>query len=91
MQVLKPGVEDVLTADLNFLYVSSRILEVLNPDFGRLSLAAIVGDIRRTIQEEVDFRKEAQHISHFATYLQQSKMDQYATCPFVYKQFSTEK
>lgn len=88
---MKPGVEDTLTVDLNFLYLLSRYLEFLNPNLGRLSLAAIVGDIRKTIQDEVDFRKEAQHISHFEIYLRQSGMDQFATCPFVYKQFSSEK
>lgn len=83
--------EDLLTVDLNFLYLLSRYLEFLNPDLGRLSLAAIVSDIRKTIQDEVDFQKEAQHIVHFEMYLQQSGMDKFATCPYVYKQFSSKK
>ena len=38
IKVLKPGVEDVLKADLNFLYVAARVLEFLNPELSRTSL-----------------------------------------------------
>lgn len=53
IKVLKPGVEDVLIADLNFLYLSARLLEFINPDLSRTSLAAIVGDIRTSMLDEV--------------------------------------
>lgn len=38
IKVLKPGIEDVLVADLNFVYVVARILEFLSPDLSRASL-----------------------------------------------------
>ena len=91
IKVLKPGVEDVLTTDLNFLYLASRFLEVLNPELSRMSLSGIVSDIRRTISEEVDFKKEAEHIQHFQTYLQSTGLTAVAKAPFVYTQFSTKK
>lgn len=65
LKVLKPGVSDVLNADLSFLYVASRVLEFLNPEFKRTSLSAIVGDIRASMMEEVDFFKEARNIEQF--------------------------
>jgi len=40
IKVLKPGIEDVLTVDLNFLYVSARVLEFLNPQLARASLVS---------------------------------------------------
>ena len=46
IKVLKPGVEDTLLSDLNFLAISSQILEFLNPSLARTSLAGIVADIR---------------------------------------------
>lgn len=49
-------------ADLNFLYIATRFLEFINPQLTRASLSAIVGDIRASMLEEVDFRKEAEHI-----------------------------
>ena len=44
--MLKPGVEDVLSTDLNFLWVTSRVLELANPALARTSLAGIISDIR---------------------------------------------
>ena len=38
IKVLKPEIEDVLVADLNFVYVVACILEFLNPDLNRASL-----------------------------------------------------
>lgn len=38
IKILKPGIEDVLVADLNFIYVVARILEFLNPELRRTSL-----------------------------------------------------
>ncbi len=52
VKVLKPGVEDVLTTDLSFLYLTSRVLEFLNPELERTSLAGIIGDIRASMLDE---------------------------------------
>ena len=38
IEVLKPGIEDTLVADLNFIYVVARVLEFLNPELQRTSL-----------------------------------------------------
>ena len=65
IKVLKPGVSDVLNADLSFLYVASKVLEFLNPEFKRTSLSNIVGDIRASMMEEVDFLKEARNVEQF--------------------------
>ena len=52
IKVLKPGVEDILSTDLSFLYLASRVLEFLNPELERTSMAAIVGDIRASMLDE---------------------------------------
>ncbi|KAK9802984.1 hypothetical protein WJX73_004259 [Symbiochloris irregularis] len=91
IKVLKPGVEDVLISDLNFLQISSQILEFLNPQLARTSLAGIVTDIRASMLDETDFRKEAAHIAEFSDYLDLTGMRSTATCPFVYKPFSTKR
>ncbi|EIE24521.1 ABC1-domain-containing protein [Coccomyxa subellipsoidea C-169] len=90
VKVLKPGVEDVLATDLDFLYLASRVFEFINPELSRMSLAAIVGDIRACMLEEVDFLKEATHISEFAQYLERTGATGVAACPFVYRAFSTK-
>jgi len=37
-QVLKPGVEDILTTDMSYVYLFSRFLEFIQPELSRLSL-----------------------------------------------------
>ncbi|WOH01276.1 hypothetical protein DCAR_0520658 [Daucus carota subsp. sativus] len=91
IKVLKPGIEDTLVADLNFVYVVARILEFLNPELSRTSLVAIVKDIKDSMLEEVDFTKEAANIDAFRRYLESMGLTRQATAPKVYQQCSTKR
>ncbi|EOA20350.1 hypothetical protein CARUB_v10000658mg [Capsella rubella] len=91
IKVLKPGIEDFLVADLNFIYVVSRIFEFLSPEFSRTSLVGIVKDIRESMLEEVDFNKEAQNIESFKRYLESMGLTGQATAPRVYKYCSSRR
>ncbi|KAG7601236.1 putative aarF domain-containing protein kinase chloroplastic [Arabidopsis thaliana] len=91
IKVLKPGIEDFLVADLNFIYVVSRIFEFLSPEFSRTSLVGIVKDIRESMLEEVDFNKEAQNIESFKRYLETMGLTGQATAPRVYKYCSSRR
>ena len=52
----------------------SRVLTFLNPELSRLSMVDIVGDVRASIMEEVDFTKEAQNILAFQNYLDKAEI-----------------
>ncbi|KAF7816570.1 putative aarF domain-containing protein kinase [Senna tora] len=91
IKVLKPGIKDILVADLNFVYVVARILEFLNPEISRTSLVGIVKDIRESMLEEVDFYKEAENIEAFRRYLETMALTGQATAPKVYKYCSTKR
>jgi len=91
IKVVKPGVEEVLQTDLNFLHVASKVVEFLDPELSRISLVDVVGDIRASMLEETDFTKEAQHIREFSTYLESSGMSRVATCPYVYRQHTSRR
>ncbi|KAL4190006.1 hypothetical protein AMTRI_Chr08g168350 [Amborella trichopoda] len=91
IKVLKPGIEDILVADLNFVYIVARLLEFLNPELRRTSLVSIVQDIRESMLEEVDFRKEAINIETFRTYLETTGLTMQAKAPMVYKHCSTRR
>nr|GMD02159.1 uncharacterized aarF domain-containing protein kinase At5g05200, chloroplastic [Ipomoea batatas] len=91
IKVLKPGIEDILVADLNFVYVVARTLEFLSPELDRTSLVAIVKDIRESMLEEVDFTKEAANIEAFRGYLEAMGLTRQATAPRVYRQCSTRR
>ena len=90
VKVRKPGVDATLAADLGFLYAAARVAEFLNPALGRGSVAAIAGDIRAAMLDEVDFTKEAGHVAEFASYLRNTGMESLATCPVVYKEASSK-
>lgn len=59
LKVLKPGVEDVLTTDLNFLYLAVRLLQIASPELERTSITGIIEDIRSSMLDEVRPRRPA--------------------------------
>ena len=90
IKVQKPGVRNILLTDLNFLYVSARILEALAPKLSWTSLSAIVDEIQRTMMEECDFIKEANNLEVFRQFLHDTHNTD-ATVPKVYEQCSSRR
>uniref|UniRef100_A0ACD5W434 Uncharacterized protein n=1 Tax=Avena sativa TaxID=4498 RepID=A0ACD5W434_AVESA len=91
IKVLKSGIEDTLVADLNFIYVVARVLEFLSPELERTSMVAIIKDIKESMLEEVDFRKEAVNMEAFQRYIDAMGFDRQAKSPFVYRHCSTKR
>jgi len=91
IKVQKPGIDASLKADLSFVYVASRVLEFLQPDWERTSLSGIVGDIRSSMLEELDFEKEATNTEEFGRFLAQNNLLNVATAPKVYRKYTTKK
>ena len=90
IKVQKPGVDSLLTADLAFVTFATKVLEFLNPELRRLSLADITGDIRSTMLDELDFRKEANNMAEFRAFLASSGIAG-VVCPDVFPAASGEK
>jgi len=91
IKVQKPNIDDLLKADLNFIYIASRVLEFLQPDFERTSLSAVAGDVKSSMLEELDFEKEASNVEEFRTFLREQEMEDAVTAPRVYREFTTGK
>lgn len=91
IKVQKPGIDASLKADLGFIYVASRVLEFLQPDWERTSMSGIAGDIRSFMLEELDFEKEARNTEEFRRFLAENKLLNEATAPKVYREFTTKK
>lgn len=91
VKVQKPGLDSTLAADLGFLYGAARVVEFLQPDFERTSLAAVAGDIRHSMLEELDFQKEMENTIAFRTFLEEQNLTDKATAPFMYPEYSTQK
>ena len=91
IKVQKPSIDESLKADLSFIYVASRVLEFFQPDFERTSLSAIAGDIRSSMLEELDFEKEAQNLEEFSVFLRDNELEDVATAPKVYREYTSKK
>lgn len=90
IKVQKPGVQNILLTDFNFLYVAMRVVEKITPGISRASLGDIIGDIQATMLEECDFLKEASNIEMFDKFLKDSN-NQTCCVPQLYREFCTSK
>ncbi|HTN34448.1 MAG TPA: AarF/ABC1/UbiB kinase family protein [Marinobacter sp.] len=90
IKVQKPGVENILLTDLNFLYVAAKILETLAPKLSWTSLSGIVEEIQRTMMEECDFIKESNNLKVFRQFLIDTN-NEGAAVPEVYDHCSTRR
>lgn len=90
IKVQKPGVETVLLTDLNFLYLSSRLVETLAPRLSWTSLSGIVEEIQQTMMEECDFIQEASNLDTFRRFLQETHNED-VVVPRVHHEFSTRR
>lgn len=91
IKVQKPQIDNLLKADLNFIYIASRVLEFLQPDFERTSLSAVAFDVKSSMLEELDFEKEAENIKEFRAFLREQDLRGSVTAPKVYSEFTTKK
>jgi len=74
VKVQKPGVQAIITADLNTVYVLVRVLEFMLPNTDRDALAGIVSEMYQAMIDECDFIKEAEHIKVFRNFLESSNI-----------------
>jgi len=88
IKIQKPGVENILLTDLNFLYVSAVLLERALPKLKFASLSGIVSEIQACMMEEVDFHKEARNLEQFREFLKSTGNTQ-AAAPRVYPEASS--
>ncbi|AGH44690.1 ABC1 kinase family protein [Paraglaciecola psychrophila] len=87
LKVQKPGVQAIITADLNTVYVLVRLLEFMLPNTDRDALTGIVSEMYQAMIDECDFVKEAQHIKVFRNFLDTSNINT-VVAPKVYERAS---
>lgn len=75
IKVQKPGVQAIITADLNTVYVLVRLLEFMLPNTDRDALAGIVSQMYQAMIDECDFTKEAEHIKAFRSFIDISNIN----------------
>ena len=69
VKVQKPGVRAIINVDMNTAYVCARITEMMMPNIGKDAIAGMIAELYQAMIDECDFRKEAQHLEEFRSYL----------------------
>ncbi|MDX1497264.1 MAG: AarF/UbiB family protein [Salinisphaeraceae bacterium] len=90
IKVQKPGVRNILLTDLNFLYVTAKVMEFIAPTLVHASLSDIVAEIQSGMLAECDFLQEAKNIETFDKFLRETGNTE-ACVPRVYHQATTMK
>ena len=90
IKVRKPGVDSNLQVDLGFLFVTSRIIEFINPALNRVSFSTIVGDLRESMLDELDFTREARNLLKFRDFLDKNSING-ATAPKPFLEASNKR
>ena len=91
VKVQKPGVQSVLTTDMNAAYLMLRLMELIIPNMDRDAIAGVVSEMYQAMREEGDFEKEAENLSVFRSFLQQSGFADTAHAPKPYPDVSGQK
>ncbi len=88
VKIRRPGIEDVIRADLRIMEHAAKLLESEVPDFRRYDPVHIVSQFRRSLNRELDLAKEARNIDQFARHFAD---DPLVKIPRVYWDFTNER
>jgi ubiquinone biosynthesis protein len=88
VKVQKPGVERVLTQDLEILELLVEALETAIPEIRPFRPRMILDEFKRSLLNETDFTSEARNVE---TYARNFKDDDFLVIPRVFKELSSER
>lgn len=90
LKVQKPGVRDIILTDMNFVYIASKVFELLIPEAKRLSLSEIIEDLQRSMLNECDFILEAKYTKQFRKFLKDFNIKD-VIVPYIYDSLTTSR
>lgn len=88
VKIRRPGIEDVIRADLRILEHAAKLLESEMPEARRYDPVHIVSQFRRSLNRELDLAKEARNIDQFARHFAD---DPLVKIPSVYWEFTNDR
>jgi ubiquinone biosynthesis protein len=87
VKMRRPGIENVIRADLRILEHAAKLLESEVPDSRRYDPLHIVSQFRRSMNRELDLAKEARNIDQFARHFADEPL---VKIPRVYWEFTND-
>jgi ubiquinone biosynthesis protein len=88
IKIQRPGIRKTIEVDLEIMLHLATLLEKYIDEMKLLNPIGIVEEFSRSIEKEIDFNTELNHIQHFADNFK-ADLDIYV--PKVYKELSTDK
>ncbi len=88
VKIRRPGIEEVIRADLRILDHAARLIDSELPDLRRYDPVHIVAQFRRSLYRELDLAKEARNISQFARHFADEPD---VSIPRVFTEFTTSR
>lgn len=90
IKVQKPGVENILSTDFQFMQFSAMLLEKISKHIPESSITDMVAEIRNGMLEECDFHREAENIATYRKFLDANNIT-HVTVPKVYHSASSKR
>ena len=90
VKVQKPGVEAIVTTDMNAVFLMTRLMELVVPTMDKDSISGLVEELYQAMIDECDFEKEAQNLSDFDAFLQRTD-NPYVIVPKPYLQATSKR
>jgi aarF domain-containing kinase len=90
IKVQKPGVEEILTTDFQFMQFSAMLLEKISKNIPESSITDMVQEIRNGMLEECDFYREAKNIATYRQFLDKNNI-KHVTVPEVFRAASSKR
>ncbi|MGM0451721.1 MAG: ABC1 kinase family protein [Thermodesulfobacteriota bacterium] len=90
IKIQRPGVKEILIADLNFLFIGARVLESLVRGAKHAAFSGILSEIRKTVLEECNFITEARNLETFTRFLESTGKTNVVT-PRIYYRATSER
>jgi aarF domain-containing kinase len=69
VKVQKPGVETIVTTDMNAVFLMTRLMEIITPKMDKDSISGLVSELYQAMIDECDFEKEAHNLREFDAFL----------------------
>jgi predicted unusual protein kinase regulating ubiquinone biosynthesis (AarF/ABC1/UbiB family) len=90
VKVQKPGVETIVTTDMNAVFLMTRLMEIIVPKMDKDSISGLVSELYQAMIDECDFEKEANNLVEFEAFLTRTE-NPYVVVPKPYANATSKR
>ncbi len=91
VKIQRPGIREVIVEDIRVMYTLAKVFEKRMPSLKAFDLVGLVRHFEQSITYELDFVHESINIQRFYHHLEKDRSETGASCPSVFKDYTTGK